>query len=275
MRSRMLKRFCPVLVLAFLLALPAPNEGEEPCPAAPASSFSVALCPAEIAVNMFYDGATLHVTGRLPAEYSGAAVLCIGKEGELELKKKGKVLGLLWVSVGQVKFEAVPSVYLLTSTEPLAALAPPEVQDSLGIGYDALRERSVEARGESGQKGLFGELVKLKESGGFFSITEGGMKLEPAPPGASCYAAECPIPARIAPGTYEVQVFGFKGSGATREGELLGSEPLTVRQVGLAALIATLARESGLLCGIVAVIVAIGVGLLTGFVFGLGSRGGH
>ena len=101
------------------------------------------------------------------------------------------------------------------------------------------------------------------------------MKLEPSSDGAARYSADCRLPPRVAPGDYDVRVYGFKGSGGTRDGEILGSSRIQVKQVGLALLIATLAQESGLLYGITAVVVAIGVGLFTGFVFGLSSKGGH
>jgi len=48
-----------------------------------------------------------------------------------------------------------------------------------------------------------------------------------------------------------------------------------VRQGGVPAFIADLAAEHGRVYGVLAVAVAVGVGLLTGVVFGVGSRGGH
>ncbi len=239
------------------------------------ANFLIELDAAEITVDMFYKGSILHVAGQLPSGYDAAAVLCAGGERDLELKKKGKVWGVLWMNVEEVAFKRIPSMYLLTLTGRLTELAPAAVLNSLGLGYDALRERSTGTSQDEEQRRLFGELIKLEESEGFFSITEGTVKVEPAFDGADRYSADCPLPARVAPGEYEVRVYGFKGSGDARTGEMLGSIPVQVKQVGLALLIATLARESGLLYGITAVVIAIGVGLFTGFVFGLGSKGGH
>jgi hypothetical protein len=72
-------------------------------------------------------------------------------------------------------------------------------------------------------------------------------------------------------GEYQVRLFGFRAG----RGELLRAERLSVAPVGLTARVSTLAQSHGLLYGIVAVVIALGVGLLTGLAFGLVSKEGH
>jgi len=275
MTSRPSIGFLPVCLLASLTALPFPAAEGGQGAVGSGSNFSIEVNPTEVNVHMFYNGSTIHVAGQLPSGYDAVAVLCVGGERDLVLKKKGKVWGMLWMNVGEMDFKHIPSIYLLTLTGRLADLAPREVLNRLGLGYDPLKEHSAAGPEEADQRLLFGELIKLEEREGFFSITEGGVKLEPTSDGAVSYSADLQLPARVAPGDYELRVYGFKGTGDTRGGEVLSSSLIRVKQVGFALLVATLARESGLLYGITAVVVAIGVGLFTGFVFGLGSRGGH
>ena len=255
-----------LLVSAVLLAaLPAPGVaalGSE-------SIVSMKIDPAEVSVNTFYSGVTVYVEGTIPAGYD-AAILCSGEEGSVALKRKGKVLGLLWMSVGDVVFENVPSVYVLSTSGPLSGLAPSPVLEKLGVGYPALESRVVQSSGQTGLDRDFGEFLKLKESENLYSYHEGGVELEPGPSGTMRVSAECLMPTKTPWGEYEVRLFGFKAG----IGELLRAERLQVVPVGMTARISNLAQNHGLLYGILAVIIALGVGLLTGLAFARMSKKG-
>lgn len=255
-----------VLVSAVLLAA-------QPAPAVEAlgseSIVSMKVDPTEIPVDMFYSGVTVYVEGTIPAGY-GAAILCSGEEDSVALKKKGKVLGFLWMSVGDVVFEDVPSIYVLSTSSPLPDLAAPPVLEKLGVGYPALASRVVQSAEQTELSRDFGEFLKLKESEDLYSYDEGGVKLEPGPSGAMHLSAECLLPTKTPWGEYEVRLFGFQGG----TGKLLRAERLQVAPVGVAARVSTLARNHGLLYGILAVIIALGVGLLTGLAFARMSKKG-
>ena len=108
----------------------------------PESTIWMKVEPAAIGVDLFYKGASVHVEGVIPAGYD-AAILCGGQEGSIELKRKGKVAGFLWMNVAEVVFEDVPSLYLLSTSGALAKLAPPPVLEELGVGYPALESRAA------------------------------------------------------------------------------------------------------------------------------------
>jgi len=255
-----------LLVSAVLLAaLPAPGVaalGSE-------SIVSMKIDPAEISVNVFYSGVTVHVEGTIPGGYD-AAILCSGEEDSVALKRKGKVLGFLWMSVGDVVFEDVPSIYVLSTSSPLPDLAPPQVLEKLGVGYPALESRVVQSSEQTVLERDFEEFLKLKESENLYSYHEGGVKLEPGPSGTMRVSAECLLPTKTPWGEYEVRLFGFKAG----IGELLRAEPLQVAPVGMTARVSNLAQNQGLLYGILAVIIALGVGLLTGLAFARMSKKG-
>jgi uncharacterized protein (TIGR02186 family) len=234
------------------------------------STVRLRIDPTEIGVDLFYSGATVRVEGQIPAGYD-AAVLCSGHESAVELKKKGKVLGFLWMNVAEVVFENVPSIYLLSTSSPLAELAPLPLLEELVVGYQALESRTVRSPEQKGQEGDFAEFIKLKEAEKLYSYDEGGVKLEPRPNGATQVSAECTLPAKVPWGEYEVRLFGFKEG----KGRLLRTERLQLGAVGVTAGVSTLVERHGLLYGILAVLIALGVGLLTGLVFGLGSKKSH
>jgi len=226
------------------------------------------LEPPAIRMGLTYGGTTVEIEGAAPAG-SEIAVVCTGEAGPVELKKLGKVWGILWMNVGDLAFERVPALYMVATSAPLAELAPAAVLDSLGIGYDAVAARSLEPGGDAERRALFGELIELKEKEGLFSSREGGVEIEPGPSsGVATLATSCRFPSHTRPGTIDVRVYAF----AEGAGRLVHTAAIEVEQVGLAAAITHLARTRGLLYGVLAVVFALVVGLLTGFVFGLGKR---
>lgn len=236
----------------------------------PESAIWMRIDPTEIGVDLFYDGAAVHVEGVIPAGYD-AAILCRGEEGPVELKRKGKFAGILWMNVAEVVLENVPSLYLLRTSRALAELAPPPVLEELGVGYAALEPKALRSPGRTAQHGDFREFVKLKESEKLYSYEEGGAKVEPGPNQSMRVSADCSLPAKARWGEYEVHLFGFKAG----RGKLLRTERLRLGPVGVTARVSTLAERHGLLYGILAVLFALGVGLLTGLAFGLVSKKGH
>jgi hypothetical protein len=175
------------------------------------------------------------------------------------------------MNVGEVTFDKVPPLYVLSTSAKLADLAPPSVLEKLGVGYRALEARALESRRDPEERELFQELVKLKESERLFSVGEGEIALERGSGGAVNMSARCFLPAKTPVGEIAIKVFGFNGG----EGELIGSDTIHLSFGGATAFISTLAKQHGVLYGILAVVIAIVVGLITGFVFGLGSKAGH
>jgi uncharacterized protein (TIGR02186 family) len=225
---------------------------------------AIQLVPEQVRANLFFNGVELEVQGTVLPGYE-VAVLCIGKANHLALRRKGKVWGVLWMNVGDVVFDRIPSLYLLSTSAPLAGLAPAAVLKQLGIGYPALASQNGD------DQSSFQELLKIKEKEGIFAVHEGAVKLVPGAGGVRQVRAECALPSTVPVDTYDVQLFGFKEG----TGELLCSKPMEVKQVGVAQFISSLVQSRPLLHGFFAVIVAVAAGLLTGFVFGGSSKKPH
>jgi len=227
----------------------------------------IRVAPEEIDAGLFFDGRKVEVLGTVLPGYE-VAVLCVGKETHLALKRKGKVWGVLWMNVGDVAFDSIPSLYQLSTSAPLASLASPAVLQQLGIGYAGLAARAD--KGGTDQQ-FFPELAKIKEKEGLFAVREGAAKLLPGAGGIGQVLAECALPPTVPLGDYEVQLFGFKEG----NGELLCSKRLDVKQVGPARFIAFLVEGYPLSHGFFAVIIAVAAGLLSGVVFGGFSKKPH
>jgi len=169
------------------------------------------------------------------------------------------------MNVADVVFEDVPSLYVLNASRALTELAPPPVLRELGVGYEALESRARQSPGQTGSVGDFEQFLKLKESEQLYSIDESGVKIESGPNGAMRVSAEFLLPTKAPWGEYEIDLFEFKAG----QGKLLHSERLQLAPAGVTARISALATHHGLLYGVLAVLIALGVGLLTGLAFGL------
>jgi uncharacterized protein (TIGR02186 family) len=254
-----------ILAATALFARPAGGEAAGPGPAV-----GLRIDPPEVRLGLFYGGTDVRVEAAVPAGLD-VAVLCVGREDRIEMKKKGKVWGILWMNVGEVAFDKVPSLYVLNTSRKLADLAALPVLEELGVGYPALEAQALGPGGAPEDHQLFRELLLLKESEGLFSVDQGGIGVEPEVSGSAHVSSKCFLPAKTPMGEIEVRVYGFSGG----RGRLLDSGRLRISPGGVNMFITSLAGRHGLLYGILAVVIAIVVGLGTGLVFGLGSKKGH
>jgi hypothetical protein len=270
MRSRMLSlRFRSAAALAVAFSAQAARAQSLNLPA---QHGTIRVEPKEIQVGLFYRGTKVHVDGTAPAGYR-LALLAVGQEGKVELKRKGRVWGALWMNVGDVAFERVPSLYLAYTdsggVQPQERFAPAGMR--VGLKYDEVEAQVLSSQADESMRMLFREFIKLKEQEQLYSF--GKLRLPNGGGGADPVgvSADFWLPASVPSGVYEVQMLGYREGRA----ELLASEKLITKRAGLVNLIASMAQRHGLLYGILSVLVAIATGFLTGVLFGLSSKKGH
>jgi hypothetical protein len=225
---------------------------------------AIEVRPGDVQIGMFYRGTKIHVEGVAPAGYR-LALLCLGAEDKVELKRKGKVLRVLWMNVGDVSFEHVPSLYL-ASYEPRGQGLPAPSPDG-AVAYDHIEAQVLPAHSSSETRRLFREFVKLKEREHLYSSTT--LHLDGSAAGSTRFSTDFWLPAIAPAGNYEVRLVGER-NGAS---EILASQQLVARRVGLASLIASAARTHGLIYGIMSVLLAIVAGFLTGVIFASAKKG--
>ena len=138
---------------------------------------TITLQPNHIAIGIFYGGSQVHLKAEIP-EGGEVVVRVTGPNEPLDFKKKGKKFGVIWMSDGEVRYEDVPSIYILRSSEKLGRLASPEILEGLRLGFGAL-QAEITGDSDSGARVLFRDLVKLKEKDGLFSMEEGSIERHP------------------------------------------------------------------------------------------------
>ncbi len=238
-------------------------------PAHAAEPLSVKVEPQVIKIGLFFNGADLQVNADTPAGCDVAMVVT-GKSTNLKLSKKGKKAGVLWMNVGSVSYDKVPSLYVVHSSRPLKELASTAELERLGLGYGGLA-RKITGSHKAGPLATFAELVKLKEHDGLFAMDEHNVKVRKGKNGRSRATASIRLPAKALPGGYSVRVMCF------REHRLahIGEGHFKLRYGSSVSFISDLAYKHGLLYGILASVIAILAGLFTGLVFGRKGGGAH
>ena len=190
----------------------------------------------------------------------------MGDKEQIDLMRKGR-RGGLWMSVGEIQIGNAPNLYLLLSSSPQL---PGLTGEATPWGFDALESQMTFSGSlEAHEKGrFFHEFIELKESEGLFDIKPGGLKIKPAE-GGERVSGSFLLPAKVNPGIYQVRL------SVIQNGKLLEQRTETVKvdMVGFPAAMAYLAFNHAALHGLIAVLIAIAVGFIMGFMFK--DKGGH
>jgi len=237
------------LLCILLLVLPA---------TAMADGIAFQVAPGSIDIDALYNGTAIDVSGQVP-EGSQVVVRFTGAPEDVAMKQKGKALGLLWMNMNTLHFSGVPKVCLVESTVPLDQLG--EAAGKLGLVGMAQAIGIEPATAD--RKELLPELLKLKRSEKLYRESDGAVKLGESRDGSRQFTANLPIPSRLSPGPYEVEVFAVKDAQIVAQ----GVEKIDARLVGIPAAMADLAFNHGAWYGILASIIAIFAGLAIGMIF--------
>ncbi len=227
--------------------------------------------PQVISIGALYNGTTLHVDGSIPAD--GNVVLrFLGASCNLQLKEKGKVFGLMWMNLDSLVLSGVPSVCIVDAAEIPGSSAKSSGEGKalepflLGALKDGAR---IEGEGAGQHESAFDEFIKLKKEEGLYREVAGNIRFDPASDGRKSFHAEIPVPSRLAPGDYLVEVSAIRNGGVVSRSEL----PVSVKLVGFPGFLAGLAYKHAALYGVLATLIALLGGLAIGAVFQ--SKGAH
>lgn len=246
-----------------LLSLPAMLEADRP-----AEGVSLNVVPDRVSVGAFYHGTDVEVSAETPR--CDATVLILESEGtDIVLNRKGR-LGPVWMNVAQITAQGAPGVYILASSENLAAICSAQEREKLGLGYEAVRRRVTFMSDKPLSGKEFDELLKLKERAGTYN-EELRIEMIPFAQERQTITASIPLPSVMPSGEYLLRLYCFE-DGANIAG---GSAHLTIERAGLPRLEYKLAHQHAATYGIVAVLAAMAAGLATGLAFSAKGGRGH
>ncbi|HTZ18980.1 MAG TPA: TIGR02186 family protein [Dissulfurispiraceae bacterium] len=214
-----------------------------------------------ITIDSFYHGSTVSIRG-IADPGTDLIIKLSSDDTHHVLRQKGKVGGLLWMTVGELDVDHVPNVYEIHSTRNLSDMLARDEADKYGLGYKALENRAaMNVSGEDRAK-WFGEFVKFKESSNLYSTSAGKISLADHE-GKQSYYILTQWPYQAPPGNYTVTVY------AVRNGRVVetATDHVAVEQIGVVKTLATMARNNAAVYGLLAIMSALAAGLGVGLVF--------
>ncbi|MEJ2721274.1 MAG: TIGR02186 family protein [bacterium] len=253
--------------LAFLLLCLLRFVSTDEAGAAPAGGdIEMTAVPDRIRIGTFYSGTGVRIDADVP-DCDNVVMTLEGEDEVDELNRKGKV-GIIWLNVARVTVRNAPSAYIIAASDRLAAVTSRDEREKLGLGFDALESR-IEF---DSNKPLTGkeleEFIKLKKHAGTYK-EDIDVVMGPAKGGRRTASAALPIPADIPAGEYTVRSYCFIHQ------ELIATASMTlpIEKVGLPNLASTLAYSHAAVYGILAIVIAMVVGISMGALFSMKS--GH
>ena len=224
-----------------------------------------------ITIDFFYHGSTVSIRGESDPNVD-LIVKITSPEGHQVLKQKGKVGGMLWMNVGQLKFENTPNFYEVFSTKKIDDILSREEMEKYTLGYAAL-QKHVEVTpvaNEEEKAKWFGEFIRFKEDSRVYATSFGKIETTMNKDGRQDYYILTDWPYQAQPGDYLVSVYAVKNGKVVEQAE----SKVNVEQVGMVKTLAALAKNSAAFYGFLSIGVALGAGFGVSLVFKKGG-GSH
>ncbi|MGD1076497.1 MAG: TIGR02186 family protein, partial [Thermodesulfovibrionales bacterium] len=215
-----------------------------------------------IQIDFFYHGSSVSIKG--VSDLGTDLIIKVSSpEGHQALRQKGKIAGVLWMNVGTLTFEHVPSLYFMSSTKKLEDILDKEEMDKYLLGYAALIRRvQMEPIADETEKvKWFDEFVKFKESSKLFALSAGNISVAESQ-GKQHYSVLMNRPYQAPPGNYTVTVYAVRDKKVIETAET----HVAVEQAGMVKSFAIMAKNNAGLYGVISVLAALGAGFGVGMV---------
>jgi hypothetical protein len=246
--------------------------------------------PETVNIGLDFSGADVAISGKTP---EGADVVLVvdGPLDSVKMNKKGKVMGLFWMTVDQAEVEEMPAFHIVASSEPIESLLSREQQVRLGVSPESSNILDqAEAVDPDDETPLSGEkqtefVTALRDK----YIREGrytpwqcyhevrAAECDTATPSGGIirpdndghWATSLSLPSDAPLGEYSVQAY------YVRDGQEIGaaSTTFTVEKAGIVDSLGTMAEDNAAVYAVMSLAIAIAMGLTIGVVFP--RRGGH
>ncbi|MCB2185362.1 MAG: TIGR02186 family protein [Deltaproteobacteria bacterium] len=222
-----------------------------------------------IEVGARFAGEQIYFFGTLPDPEADVVVkLTPVKSEPLKLMQKGRVV-LFWMGVKQFEVENLPYLYKIHSSRPLKEFVTPELATEYRLSYPSL-EADMKLTLVKGtevpedRKIMFDGFIELKEKFNLYKVAENRIKITKG----ALFEHYFTFPDKAKEGDYLVESLAIKDGKVIAKSQ----DVVEVRKVGLTAWLFRMSRENGVMYGIMAVLIAVGAGLLVGSIF---KGGGH
>ena len=243
--------------LVLLLVLAGAARAQAPAPAAaPANTpqLTADLSTDRVEITTGFTGSSVMVFGateRLISAEAGEDVVVVawGPPQATVVRRKVNVLGF-WLNGPSAVFRQVPGFYAIAATRPVWEILPEDVRRTARLGLEAL---PLAASG-SQAPAFRAALLELKQQDGRWQEYAAPVTVA----GGRLFSARVSFPDTVQTGAYRIEVMLVRDRRIIARQELF----LHVDRVGSAASIATVARSTPLVYGVVCILLAALAGWL-------------
>lgn len=249
------------LVRAFCLFLLAPLAmgATEPRLVPDVSQHEIEIRYSFTGAELLLFGAILYPGGRVPDERADIAVVVRGPVEPIVVREKQKVGGLIWMNVESARFRSAPSFYAVASSRPLSQLLDERTAAIYELGLQNLQLSPGTGAAPEKQRRFEAGLIQLRQETDLYVEDPNGVEITDG----VLYRARIDIPARVPVGTYTAETF------LIQDGRVVAGAPREIRieKLGFERFVSVAAERWSFAYGLVAVAVALGLGLAGSAIF--------
>lgn len=205
-------------------------------------------------------GAILSPDGSRAAQDYDIVVVLEGPVQSIVLREKQKIAGM-WINADSMEFRSAPSYFAVASSRPIEKIVDDKTAAIYELGLKWLQLSPIGVIEPKEQRRFSAGLVDLMRRQGFYREDQVGVTIS----GQVLYQARIGLPSSVQIGTYTAETF------AIRDGKVVASAitRVEVTKEGFERFVAVAAENNGLLYGLFAVLVSVGMGWIAGRLFAL------
>jgi len=200
-------------------------------------------------------GAIVYPDGRRPKKPADIMVVLKGPDQSITMREKQKVAGI-WVNADSARFRSAPSYYAIASSRPIGKVVDERTAAIYELGVDKL-QLSPSSLNDSAELDRFQKgLIDLKSRAGLYVERPGSVEITDG----VLYRARLPLSARVIVGDYTAETF------LVQDGRVVAAavRDITIRKSGFERFMAVAAEQWPFLYGLVAMMLAVGMGWAAG-----------
>jgi uncharacterized protein (TIGR02186 family) len=247
-----------------------PQPTFAPTPPVPQEKVEADISTRTLEVTTGFTGHEIVVFGAIdnsqaPKEQTGYYDVVIVVEGTpfpVVVRRKSDVAGV-WINTSSVTFSSVPSYYAIASTRPIEEIAGPAVLERHAIGLQHIKmtpSGSKRSNFKDYELTAFrAALIRLKKKDNLYVLEPNGVTFA----GRSLFRSTIALPANVPVGPLVARTYLF------RNGEVVSAHiaRVTLHRAGIERVVHNFAFVHPMSYGLIAVMLAVGSGLLASAYF--------
>ena len=205
-------------------------------------------------------GAILTPEGTRAGQDYDIVVVLKGPTRSIVLREKSRIAGI-WINADSAEFRSAPTFFAVASSKPIASIVDDKTAAIYELGLPWLQLSPIGSYNPKEQTRMSAGLVDLMSREGLYQQDQRGVSISEQ----VLYQARISLPSSVQTGTYTAETF------AINHGRVVASaiSRVVVKKQGFERVVAQFAEENGLLYGLIAVALSVGMGFMAGRLFAL------